>query len=55
MKAALGLAIGSVPAVLIAAYLVTSLPLTVLRWIVLVVILYTAATLLRAGLTSKES
>jgi uncharacterized membrane protein YfcA len=54
MKAALGLAIGGVPAVLIAAFLVKTLPLTVLRWIVLVVILYTAATLLRAGVAARE-
>lgn len=50
MKAALGLAIGAVPAVLIAAFIVKSLPLTVLRWVVLVVILYTAATLLRSAM-----
>lgn len=55
LKAALGLAVGSVPAVLIAAYLVKTLPLTVLRWVVLVVIVYTASTLLRAALTSKKA
>jgi uncharacterized membrane protein YfcA len=40
------LAIGSVPAVLIAAYIVKELPLTALKWVVLVVIVYTAITLL---------
>jgi uncharacterized membrane protein YfcA len=50
MRAALGLAVGSIPAVLIAAFIVKTLPLTVLRWVVLVVILYTAATLLRSGM-----
>jgi uncharacterized membrane protein YfcA len=45
-KAALGLAIGSVPAVLIAAYIVKELPLTPLKWVVFVVIVYTAITLL---------
>ena len=55
MKAALGLAIGAVPAVLIAAFIVKSLPLTVLRWVVLVVILYTAATMLRAGMQRSSA
>jgi hypothetical protein len=35
--------------VLIAAYIVKELPLTALRWVVLVVIVYTAFTLLRAA------
>ena len=33
-----------------AAYLVTSLPLEALRWIVLAVVAYASLTLLRAGL-----
>lgn len=49
LRAALGLAIGGVPAVLLAAYLVRSLPLQWLRWLVLLVVLYTAAGLLRAA------
>lgn len=52
-RAALGLAIAGVPAVLIAAFIVKSLPLTVLRWVVLAVIVYTSATLLRSGLQSR--
>ncbi len=48
-KAALAMAIPGVVAVLIAAFIVKSLPLDILRWIVLVVILYTAATMLSAG------
>ena len=40
-------------AVLIAAFLVKSLPLDVLRWLVIVVIIYTASVMLRAGLKSK--
>jgi uncharacterized membrane protein YfcA len=52
-KAALGLAIGSVPAVLIAAYIVKELPLTALRWVVLVVIVYTAITLIRAAMRER--
>lgn len=41
-RAALGLAIGGVPAVLIATYLVKSLPLDIVRVLVVVVISYTA-------------
>lgn len=47
--AAKGLAIGGVPGVLLAAYVVKSLPLDMLRWVVLVVICYTAVTMLRAA------
>src|SRR5207253_10326179 len=39
-RAALGLAIGGVPAVLIAAYIVRELPLNIIRWLVIVVVLY---------------
>lgn len=52
-RAVLGLAIGGVPAVLIAALIVKSLPLTYVRWMVLVVVLYTAATLLRSAVTAR--
>ena len=52
-RAVLGLAIGGVPAVLIAALIVKSLPLTYVRWLVLVVVLYTAATLLRSAMTAR--
>ncbi|WP_410001658.1 TSUP family transporter [Sphingosinicella rhizophila] len=45
-KAALALALGGIPAVLIAAYFVKSLPLDWLRWLVLIVVIYAAATML---------
>ena len=51
-RAALGLAVGGIPAVIVAAWLVQSLPLDALRWLVLVVVSYAAVTLLRAGLSS---
>ncbi|MGH9221537.1 MAG: sulfite exporter TauE/SafE family protein [Vicinamibacterales bacterium] len=47
---ALGLAAGGIPGVIVAAWIVTSIPLEALRWIVLVVVAYASATLLRAGL-----
>lgn len=49
-KAALGLALGGIPAVLLAAFIVKSLPLVWVRWLVVVVVLYAAQGLIRAGL-----
>ena len=51
LRAALGLAIGGVPGVLIAAYIVKTLPLVAVRWLVVVVVVYTAVMLLRASAT----
>ena len=48
-RAVLGLAIGGLPAVLIAAYLVKSLPLDAVRVLVVIVVLYTATGLLRSA------
>ena len=45
-RTALGLAVGGVPGVLIAAFIVKSLPLTALRWGVVVVVLYAAGAML---------
>ena len=44
-----GLALGGVVGVLIAAYVVKSLPLLALRWLVIVVVLYAAFALLRSA------
>ena len=49
IRAALGLALGSIPAVLLAAFIVKSLNLTAVRWLVIVVVVYTAFGLLRAA------
>ena len=48
-RAAIGLAIGGVPGVLIAAFLVKQLPLNWLRWLVVIVVLYAAFTMLRSA------
>ena len=48
-KAAVGMAIPSIIAVLIAALIVKSLPLDTLRWLVIVVIIYTSAVMLRSA------
>ena len=49
LGAALSLMIGGIPAVLVAAFLVRSLPLYAVRWLVIVVVVYTAATMLHAA------
>ncbi len=54
-RASLGLLLGGVPAVLIAALIVKSLPLDVVRWLVIVVVLYTAQGLVRAGLRDEQA
>ncbi len=46
LKAALGLTLGGVPAVLLAAFIVKSLPLETVRWLVAVVVFYTAIVML---------
>ena len=48
-----GLALGGVPGVLVAAYVVKSLPLMALRWLVIVVIAYAALAMLRAATRTR--
>jgi len=55
LRAALGLFIGGVPAVLLAAYLVKELPLWSVRWLVIIVVVYTAATMLRSARIEKAT
>jgi hypothetical protein len=43
------MSLGGIPAVLVAAFVVRSLPLDAGRWLVLAVALYTAVSLLRAA------
>jgi uncharacterized membrane protein YfcA len=54
LRPALGLAIGGVPAVLLAAYVVKSLPLTTLRWLVSFVVLYASVMMLRSAAVEAE-
>ena len=54
-KAAIGMAIPSIVAVLIAALIVKSLPLDTLRWLVILVILYTAVVMLRSGMNKSKA
>ena len=54
LRAALGLTLGGIPGVLLAAFVVKSLPLDVLRWLVVVVIVYTAVMMLRAAYAERR-
>ena len=47
--AAVGLSLGGLPAVLVAAFIVKELPLYWVKWLVAVVVVYTAISLLRAA------
>jgi len=53
-RAALGLTAGGIPAVLIAGLLVKSLPLAMLRWVVVCVVLYAASMMLRSALGGRR-
>jgi len=55
LRNAMGLAIGGLPAVLIAAYIVKSLNLETVRWLVIAVVLYTAITMLIAASREKAA
>ena len=54
-RAALGLTLGGIPGVLVAVWLVQSLPLDVVRWGVIVVVLYTALTLIRSAADERRT
>jgi uncharacterized membrane protein YfcA len=49
LKIVVGLAIGGIPAVFVAAFLVKAMPLEILRWLVCVVVLYAAAVMFRSA------
>ena len=55
LRIVLGLAIGGIPAVVVAAFLVKSMPLELLRWLVIVVVLYAAAVMLRAAMLGRRA
>ena len=53
-KASVSMAILGIIAVLIAAFLVKSLPLNTLRWVVIVVIIYTSLVMFKSALNSRN-
>ena len=54
LRAILGLGLGGVPAVLIAALIVKSMQLRYLRWLVVVVVLYAALSMLRSAVVESR-
>tara|TARA_B100000959_G_scaffold38348_1_gene37229 strand:- start:332 stop:1192 length:861 start_codon:yes stop_codon:yes gene_type:complete len=53
-KASISMAIPGIIAVLIAAFLVKSLPLNTLRWVVIVVIIYTSLIMFKSALNNRN-
>ena len=53
LKSALGLTVAGIPGVLLAAFLVKSLPLGALRWLVIVALVYTAILMLRSAAAGR--
>ncbi len=54
LRIVLGIALGGIPAVLLAAFVVKSLPLVTLRWLVVVVVLYASLLLLRSAFVGEK-
>jgi len=54
-RAALGLALGGLPGVLVAALIVKSLPLTAVRWLVVIAVTYAAVTMLRSAMIDRRN
>jgi uncharacterized membrane protein YfcA len=50
----IAMAIGGVPAVLVAAFIVKTMPIEMLRWLVIVVVLYAAIVMFRAALAGRK-
>lgn len=54
-RVALGLALGGIPGVIVAAKIVKSMNLTTVRWLVIVVVLYTAVTMLYSAFAPRQT
>ena len=54
LRTAIGIVIGGIPAVFVAAFIVKEMPLEALRWLVTAVVLYAAGLMLHAGLTGRR-
>jgi len=55
LRIVLGIALGGIPAVLGAAFLVKSMPIEMLRWLVIVVVVYAAIVMLREAVIGWRS
>jgi len=54
LRVVVGLTIGGIPAVFVAAYIVVTMPLELLRWLVLVVVVYAALIMFRAAMLGRR-
>jgi uncharacterized membrane protein YfcA len=54
LRIVLGIAIGGIPAVLVAAFLVKSMPIETLRWLVTAVVAYTAVVMLKSAAVERR-
>ncbi len=54
LRIGVGLALGAIPAVLVAAFVVKEMPVETLRWLVCVVVLYAAIVMLRSAWTGRN-
>lgn len=54
VKAAMGITIGGIIGILIAAYIIRSLPLTILKWVILCVLVYTAIDMFKSRLKKSS-
>jgi uncharacterized membrane protein YfcA len=55
LRAAFGLALGGIPGVLLAAYIVKELPLDMVRWLVIAVVIYTSVSMLRSARRARPA
>lgn len=55
LKVVLGLGIGGIPGVLAAAFIVWRIPIDLLRWLIVIVVLYTAAVMFRAAMLGRRA
>ena len=54
LRVVLGLTVGGIPAVFVAAYIVVTMPLEPLRWMVLVVVLYASVIMFQAAMRGRR-
>jgi uncharacterized membrane protein YfcA len=55
LRVVVGLGLGGIPAVLVAALIVKTMPLDTLRWLVTAVVLYTSVVMFRAALLGRKA
>lgn len=55
LRIAIGIAIGGIPAVLVAAFIVRGMPVEMLRWLVAIVVLYASAVMFHAAWSGRKA